>query len=222
MPDDNRTSHVRTAELIVIANQLTKVASGVDSIKNDLLPPVATASGEARDGMIRLTSASHDLTRRIKNLESRPPPPHVCEQAEAIREHSGLITAQERQLAGLTRWRWWAMGAVLTIGLFAAGLAGRALLAQGEAGTDRTELRRDVERHESSIDAIAKGRTEDREAIIREVKTIPIQVQQAMPQPDIHNAVDSAELTDRERQLVRGILVRAKKRNGKAHREESL
>jgi hypothetical protein len=140
--------------------------------------------------VIKLTGWNRDIARRVDKLEDAPPPAHVCDQEPAIREHTGKVSALEMRAAGLDKWKWWAMGAALTVGLFAAGMAGRALYSQGEASTDRTGLRRDVDRHEGGIKAIREAQSRDRDQIIREVKAVPTKVQQSMPEPDIDDALD--------------------------------
>jgi hypothetical protein len=210
--DPRRTSNVPNDALLSISTKLTEVATGVDNLCTTQLPPIAKAAGEARDGVIELRGWQRDTVRRVEVLEA-------CEDEQngKLDAHSGALTAQEKEVAGLSKWRWWVMGITVTATLFAATLAGRALLAQGEASSDRTGLRRDVDRHEGGIKAIREGADANRDEIIREVKAVPKKVQTTLPEPSLDDALEEYDLRDREERFIREILRRAEKRNGKAH-----
>lgn len=211
MPDDKRTSQVPTSELLAITQKLTEVAGGVKAMQETQLPQVAADAKEARDGVIKLTGWNRDIVRRVDSLETSDK-----EQGDDLDQQRASITAQERELAGLSKWRWWVMGVAVTLGLFAAGMAGRALYSQGEASTERNGLRRDVDRHEDGIETLDKTQRQSRDAIIRAVKAVPVEVQQKLPEPDIEDALDEQPLTKRERQFIDAVLDRAEKRNGVA------
>lgn len=208
----SRTTSVPTAALQDFTESIARIETTVTTIKDETIPPVASAAQEARDGVLRLQEQQKVNKARLARLEERPEPSH--EPCEMVLAHDGALTAQERELAGLSKWRWWVMGVAVTLGLFGAGLAGRALLAQGEASSDRAGQRRDIDRHEDVLKSVQTEARSNRDAILREVRAVPTKVQKSIPEPDLDDALDEHELTDRERRLVEEILRRAEKRNG--------
>lgn len=219
MPDRERRSKmtpVPTDTLTSLVKSLVNVETRLGVLMDDVVPDLAEATKEARDGMIDLRVSNRDVVRRLDKLESATPPPHLCEQVDTIQEHGNRLESHTTEIEGFQRWRWWLMGAAITIGLFAAGLAGSALVSQGEALQDRTGLRRDVERHEDSLVALSKARVEDRDAILQAVSQVPRKVQKAALEAPTLDAVsdglDRLPLKNYEVRQIRALLERAGRR----------
>lgn len=218
-PSDNkRTSVVPTIELMKISEKLTAVATGVDSIKNDLFPPVVKAAGEARDGVIELKGWNRDISRRVDGLENEPPPIHECKQERTIRDHNGNITAHEREIAGLSKWRWWLMG-IVTVAVISGtswAISSARDITQVQADV-RSNDRIDI-RQEEHIEALENGQRRMRDEVIKEVRQVPTKVKQELPS-SVLDAIEDQPLTDWEKRQVRDILRRAEKRNGEEKHE---
>jgi len=169
---DSRHTPIPT-DLMGLTKAVTRIEEGVTTIKRDLLPPVTAASAEARDGVIKLEGWSKDLTRRVRTLETTPPPSpsHECHQDDRLDAHDRAITVQEKEVAGLTKWRTWLAAITIPLLLAAAGTAGKAI---NDSATTRTVVNSNTKAITNLVDA----RERDRDAIIREVRTVPAKVQQ--------------------------------------------
>lgn len=177
MSDDRRRSVLShtpiPTDLMGLTRAVTRIEERVVSIQKDLLPPVAAASSQARDGVIKLEGYSQDLTRRIRTLENAPPPvlTHECVEDQKLEEHAKAITSQEKELAGLSKWRTWLAAIMLPLVLAAAGAAAKSI-------ADSASLHTVVDSHSKTIDHLVKARERDRDAIIREVQAVSTKVRQ--------------------------------------------
>lgn len=201
-------------DLLGLTKAVTRIEAGVETIRVDLLPPVAQAASEARDGVIKLDGWTKDLTRRIKVLETTPPPTpsHECHQDERLDGHDRAISGQEKELAGLTKWRTWLAAILIPLTLTAAGSGAKAI---NDAATVRTR----VDVNTETITKLSEARERDRDAIIREVKAVPAKVQ-AVAATDREDREDQeaadpsitdvkAKMTDRQRRRLDQLLLEA-------------
>jgi len=190
---------------------IARIDAGVTSIKEDLLPPVTKAANEAKVGVVQLRERDKVTRARLKTLETAPPPIHA--PCELINEASQKVSAQDRDIAGLSKWRWWLMGLIATAVIIGGGWAVSSASDMATVQTQSTGIRSDVDRHEGSIKAIEAARVEDRDKIISAVRAVPGKVK--IPEPDLDDALDEQpELSDRDRALIQSVLDRAKRRNG--------
>jgi len=215
--DGRRRTPVPTNELVALTKAVASIETKVDTIKDEQLPPVAAAAQAARDGVIELKGWNRDIVRRVEGLESAPAPPHACAQESTIREHSKVLSGHGERLSGLSRWRWWIAVASVTLGLAAASAAGSALWTTAQAETERTEVRRDVDRHEEHIEAIERAYKADRVELLDAVGQVPRRVKKILPagpaKTDLDAVVEDADdFTDWERRQLLTILRRREKR----------
>jgi hypothetical protein len=219
MPDRERKaiSQVPTSEIVALTRTVARVETKVDTIKDDLLPPVAKAAGEARDGVLGLSA-------RVETLETAPAPVHPCEKKDEIEAledstigHGKALATQGEKVGALSRWRTY-LAAILVPLTLAAATAGATAIDRSATNRERAASNAQaIERHEAMIKALERSHAAGRREIIRAVEAVPAKVQ--LPEPDLDSAVDSAPLNDEERRRIRAILERAEKRNGKAGRE---
>lgn len=201
---------------------VTRIETKVDAIKDDVIPPLTQAAGEARDGVLVLAQKQKVNQARLASLEDWKAPPR--EPCEMVIAHNGKITAQERELAGLSRWRWYVMGAALSIGLFAASVGGRALWSVSAAEAQQQSVRRDVTNNNSAIKTIRAKNQADHDAVLGEVKAVPERLRKVLddsfPQrrSNFDDILNSESLSPRERRVLRDVLRRA---GDRARREDS-
>jgi len=199
-----------TRNISTMSNTVVKIESAVETIKDDLLPPVAEAAKVAKEGVIRLEEKQKVNQKRLGALESANPSDH--DPCEMVIEHGKAISAQERELAGLSKWRWWLMGIIVTAIVIAGGWATRSSNELTAVRTTATSHSEALKRHDASIEALEKQRQRDLEKIVEGINAVPTKVRAAVPQPTIEDALDAQPLTPREERLVREILDRARKR----------
>ncbi len=219
MPDRTRPDKltpVPTDTLTSLAKSLVNMETRLGVLMDDVVPELSSATKEARDGMIELRASQRDVARRLEHLESAPPPPHDCTKSTIINSTARTLDSHKAQLMGITQWRWWLMGAALSVALAATGGFVATLVAQGMAQQERTGLRRDVMRHESSIQAMQEARVRDREEILRAVSQVPMKVQKVSLENQTLDAVsdglDRLPLKTYEVRQIRALLERAGRR----------
>lgn len=219
MSDKDRWNHltpVPTDTLTSLAKSLVNVETRLGVLMDDVVPELNSASKEARDGMLELRGSQRDVARRLKQLETAPPPPHDCKKSSAIATNTRTLDTHKTLIDGLTTWRWWLMGAALSVALVAAGGFVATLVAQGTAQQDRTGMRRDLMRHESSIEEIREARIVDRDKILKAVSQVPIKVQEVSQEHPTLDAVsdglDRLPLKSYEIRQIRALLERAGRR----------
>lgn len=174
--DRNRTSSVNSGELLALSKAVASINTNIEIMSHQQLPAVAADTREARDGVIRLAVAHSELSKRVDVVENTEPDEHGCYQEEKIAAATGAISAQEKQLAGLTgKWKWVAGVAVALVpAIIGAYVTMNRSDAQMETRVQTVE--RSLERHEKSFESIDKTLTDDRRAIIDEVKALPVKV----------------------------------------------
>lgn len=218
MPDHDRREKltpVPTDMLTSLAKSLVNVETRLGVLVDDVVPDLSKATREARDGMIELRSSQRDVARRLNTLESSPPA-HDCKKSTLINNTARTLDGHKAQLVGITQWRWWLMGAALSVALAATGGLVATLVGQGMATQERTGLRRDLMRHESSIQAMQEARVLDREAILKAVSQVPMKVQKVSlenPTLDtVSDGLDRLPLKSYEVRQIRALLERAGRR----------
>jgi len=207
-PPAPQETPIPTRDLDALTRAVGRIEGRVTSIQEEQLPPVAAAASEARDGVLKLNEQQKTNKARLRRLEDADAPDHICQR-------EGEITAMERELAGLSKWRWWLMGLVVTTAVIGGSWAVGSARDLTGLQTDHASTKRDVARHEREIDVIEKAQHANREAILSEIRGVPGKVRQAMPETDIEDTLDDRSLTARERALVKEILNRAERRETK-------
>lgn len=218
MPDHDRREKltpVPTDMLTSLAKSLANVETRLGILVDDVVPDLSNATKEARDGMIELRTSQRDVARRLDQLEASPPP-HDCKKSTLINNTARALDSHKAQLLGITQWRWWLMGAALSVALAATGGFVATLAAQGTAEQERVGLRRDLMRHESSIQAMQEARLLDRQAILKAVSQVPMKVQEVSlenPTLDtVSDGLDRLPLKNYEVRQIRALLERAGRR----------
>jgi len=198
---------IPTADLSKLIDSTVRIEARVSSIADEQLPAVSKAATEARDGVIRLTERDKDSRRRIDALEDAPLPTHKCDQ-------EGVISANEREIAGLSKWRWWLMGLLIAASLTGVGAAVTAARDMASLESTDAAIRRDVVRNEKHIEIIENAHAKTREELIGEIRKVPNKVQESIPEPNIDDALANEPLSERDRAIIRAVLERAERRNG--------
>jgi hypothetical protein len=211
-----RTSEVPTSEILDLTKIVARMEGKVDTIKDDLLPPVSVAAGEARDGVLVLTN-------RVEQLEQAPDPVYECTRDEEIAaleqlagEHGETLATNDERVAGITKSKSWLARILIPLTLAAAGAAATAIDRSATVRERAATNAEAIERHEETIKALRSDDAAGRREIIEAVEAVPAKVQ--LPEPDLDDAMESAPLTEEERRRVRSIIERAEKRNGKGRR----
>lgn len=192
-----------------LTKAVVRIEEGVTTIREDLLPPVAEAAGQARDGVIKLEGWSKDLSRRVKALEGAPPPPHECSQDDRLDAHDRKITGQEKEISGLSKWRTWLAAIAIPVVITLGGAAGKAI-------NDSATTRAAVNTNTKAITTLSEARERDRDAIIQEVKAVPAKVQQVATEADDERSLRESQdpplseikeqMTERQRRRLEAIL----------------
>lgn len=200
-----------------IGSAVSKIDVSVQSIKEDILPPVAADAKEARDGVLRLDG-------RVNALESSPPPAHECTETDRQARQDAAIGAGEAKVAHNTRLLWWLLGVLLLVGSSAIGFAmvtgsTAARTAASLEATDET-----VDRHEGAIKALVEAQARDRETYLREIRALPVKVSETVqasspPAEQIDDAADELPLWPSERRQLIQLLERARAREAQANGE---
>lgn len=207
---------IPTPDLTAIARNFGKVEravvsieTSVGTIQRDLLPPVATASKEARDGVLRLEG-------RVNALESKPPPPHNCTETEHQTEQDTAIAKTSTTIAQHSRLVWWLAALVVTVGGSAVGfaLSTRSAVSETTAHLEQLDgVGNAVQRHEVQIKSLERAQEQDRQVFLREIRALPEQIQTAAPPAEqVDDAVDDLPLHPSERRQLLHILERARAR----------
>lgn len=189
-------------DLHVLKDSVSRIEERVTYIQETQIPAVAAAAKEARDGVLVLTEKQKVNQQRLKKLE---------DDCDSAKDNGQRISANERELAGLSKWRWWLMGAIVTAVIIAGGYAigARGDLRAAEARQSATDS--NVARNESSIRILEKQQQVNREAIIREVRDIPSKI----PIPTVYDDISKRPLTATEEETVRRILRRSEERTSR-------
>lgn len=208
---------VPTEDLAVVSRGITKmgnavvrIETAVSTIKDDLLPPVAKAAQEARDGVLKLNG-------RVTALENTE---HECVDEERQRRQDNDIAETRVKAAGISKLVWWLMGIAIVVGGSAMGFA---MVTRGDTSEARTQLRdldgidEKVVEHSVKIQALEKAQAEDRATYLRTVKSIPNEVEQVARNreptlEEIEDATDDLPMTGREREMLKRILTKARAR----------
>lgn len=191
-------------DLLGLARSVAQIEGGVESIRRDLLPPVAKAAGRARDGVVRLEGSTEELARRVGRLESSPPPPHDCHQESVLRGHGETLTGQEKELAGLTRWRTYLATILVPLLLALLGAGGKAVYDAAMTKAQVEETSREVQENSATLRKLTVTVTQDRETILQELRAVPAQVEAA--REDMTLTETRARLSDSQRRRLDRIL----------------
>lgn len=222
MTADPRHTPVPSSMLLSISTNLADVASGVKSIKEDLLPPLAADTREARD---KAREALQKVDTHVSDPEAHLA--HRCDEKDRqarqdgdIAEAKGKLLEADAKISSTSKVLWWALGIVVAVGGTAVGFAISTSSGAAAAASeleDLDDVPEAVARHDVQIKALEKAQAEDRATFIREVRKLPAEVSTkvrsstpALEQVD--DAVDELPLRPSERRQLLELLDRARRR----------
>jgi len=211
MPADPRHTPVPTSALHALTSAVARVDQNVKTIKEDLLPPVARDTREARD---KAREALQKIDAHVADIGEHG---HPCDEKERQGRQDEAIADLRPKVSGVSRLVWWTIGVG---GVVLSSAVGFALLVRAGAAETATlveVLDRDVARHEAELSSLEKARAQDRETFIREVRQIPTKVSAKVreDEPDVamvDRALEDLQLLPSERRQLRDILSRARER----------
>lgn len=200
---------VPTGDLVAWSKTVVRIESGVNTIKDDLLPPVARDSREARDGVMQLNG-------RVTALESRSD--HECTELDRQARQDTDIADLRPKIDQTGRLVWWIIGLIVVVG---GGAFAFAMTTQSSATANSTRINSqalDISRHERKIESLEKAQQQDRETYLRELRQLPQKVKQAARPvgptvEDVNAAASDLPLTSKERIQLHKILESAKRRS---------
>ena len=182
-------------ELIAINSSVASIATSVRHISEEQLPSLAHDTKEARDGVIRLTVAHEELTRRVDVVETAEEKPHTCFQKSRIAELA-------------SKWKW-AVGLVIPLALAVGGayVAMNRLDASLEVRVDHHE--KTLQRHEESFGQINKTLQEE---VVPSLKNLPVRPTKVVvvPDPDPDLTDIAARLSEPEQREFLRLIRKAK------------
>ena len=193
-----------------VGTAVTRIESTLGIIKNDLLPPVSEAAKEARDGVLTLSG-------RVRALEEADPPDHECTESSRQARQDNDIAEVRTRTANIGRLVWWLMGIAVVVGGSAISFAIYTKSTSTENATRIQSYERDLVRHEDEIKAIEEAQRKDRELYLKEIRALPVKVQQvAEKEQSIESVIDTVQdfpLTESEKVTLQRILSKARKRS---------
>jgi hypothetical protein len=203
--------------LIKVGTAVTRIEGAVSTIKDVMLPPVADAAKEARDGVLTLNG-------RVTALESKPPPEYSCSQLERQQQQDTEIAETREKASGLSRLIWWFFAIAGVAASAAIGFAITSTVFSSSAQEqleDLDGLDTEVAKHGVKIKALEEAQARDRTTYIKHVKNIPAEVEQAVQSRDptieeIEHAAEDLPLTTWERDMIKRIMSKARGRNERA------
>ncbi len=195
-------------------DSVARIEERVTTICDDLIPPVARAAGEARDRAILLTERQAATTERVEKLEGVPA---VSQPCTMVKEHAERLSASERDVAGLSRWRWFLMSAVVIVITGAIAWSADSATEMATVQASSRESAEKLKTHASQLKSLEAQRRRDIEVVVRTLENVPTQVKQAIPEPDIDDALDELLLTTHEDRVIREIIQRGQRRKNGDH-----
>lgn len=208
---DPRHTPVPTSELQALTTAVTRVDLNVRTIKEDLLPPLAADTREARD---KAREALQKVDTHVADVGEHG---HRCDEKDRQGRQDEAIADLRPRVAGTSRVLWWAVGIGAAVLSSAVGFALVVRAGAAETATRVEVLDRDVSRHELEIDSLEKAQARDRETFIREVRQIPTKVsakvrEEEPSEAQVDRAVEDLPLLPSERRQIRELLSRARDR----------
>lgn len=213
-----RSAHtpIPTSELNSLTKNVAEITVGVKALKDDILPPIAKDARKASDAVIQLKSWTKDVDNRVKQIEGGRVT-HECINQDEINEHdrkhdahATAITAQEKDIVGLTRWRAGLAAIMIPLCLFAIGAAAKAIADAATATAERGAQQAITTRHEREIDGLETARERDRQAIAKQIKALPSAMQnvvvKAEEQRDPSVGDVRSKLTPRSQRQLKRLL----------------
>lgn len=209
-PVPSEDIHTLSKNIQRVGTAVTRIEATLGTIKNDLLPPVSESAKEARDGVLQ-------LNQRVSSLEQMPNPKHECYEVERQTKQDTEIAESRIRVLNLWRLVWWMIGIAVMVGASAIGFAILTRSVAAENSTRIENIGGDIERHEENIKTIRKSQEDDRRIYLKEIRALPVKVQQAAEKRDITidevlDTTDDFPLTRGERELMERILKKARKR----------
>jgi hypothetical protein len=196
-------SPIPAFDLLSITSSVARIESCVNSIREDVLPPVADSAKKASEGVIALKSTTDELGRRVGDLEQDT---HSCINEERLVEHGQSISKYGVILAELERRRIWIAGVLVTIALALFGITFKTIWDVSAANSLLHHNGKTIISNTNKIRTVDERTKEDREQIINEIRLLPNKVKiNHIIKPDNHN-IDSSNLTRGEKRQLRKLL----------------
>lgn len=186
---------VPTADLVKVTESVIRIEESLKSIKIDLLPPVIQESSEARDGVLRLEG-------RVSVLEAAP---HECIEAERLSFHDRIVSGLEKEIGSISRWKWWILGTILTIGMASVAVVVGTMRDVSVISTEMRTNQRDLNVYKERIDAVELRTQDERSAIIRELRNISIKLDMRS-QRDLEERIKALPLPALEKEKLYDML----------------
>lgn len=168
------------------AIDIAQIKQGIDSLKNDILPPIARAAEKASKGVIELNVWKDEVGRRITSIEENPPI-HECTSSEQINKNSRDITGHEKEIAGLTKWRSYLATSSVALIICCIGIIANCSSQSSDARVAQATTATKLESNTREIQALKVSQEAVKQEILQEIRSL------------------APETTDRDGELVKQI-----------------
>lgn len=199
-----------------IGTAVTRVEEKIDTVKDDLLPPVAKAASEARDGFLRIEG-------RVRNLEDQDAPIHECTEQSRQQRQDNDIAENRIKVAQNSKLVWWIIGIAVTV----FGSVFSFAIWVKESATENTlkieQHEREIEEQKKALKSIEIIQVKDRNTYLKEIQELPEKFKAAtqykwIDGEDLIEDTRHWPLTSKEREVIRRILENSSRR--KKHKSE--
>jgi hypothetical protein len=222
---DPRMTPVPSNELMELTQLLIRTDQNVTFLKDELIPPLAKDTREARD---KARAALGKIDGHLRDTDAHV---HGCLEGDRqLRQDTDIGTLKsdmsetKAKTGGISKLVWWLMGIAVTVALVAGGFAVSVRVSSAENAVDIEDNAEDIDDNEESIKTLTKVQQEDRETYLRVARDLPKNVTKAArsippPEPtidDMEDAADDLPLSPREQRQLLDLLGRARKR-GNGH-----
>lgn len=215
MPNDEaKYTPVPTGQFVGLVTAVARIDTNIKSIKEEMLPPLARDTQEARD---KAREALTKVNGHIADTDSHEHPCVEKPRQERQDQDLGDLKGTKEKVENTSKLVWWLMGIAVATALSVGGFtwATRVITAEN-ASSIRTNVG-DIAENKTEVKALREAQQRDRETFIREVRGIPAQVEEAAKarQPSVDDFEDAAgdlPLTEREQTQLLQLLKRARQR----------
>lgn len=155
---------IKEDPIIELNKSISEIKVGMDIMKNDILPAIANDARTASDTVLILKESNKNNEQEISDNKGK------------IDTFTKSITKQERDTAGLSKWRTYLATIIIPIALTALGLAGKAIGDAATANAERESQKEDIDDlkkiHREDINDLKTSQARNIRYILHEVKII--------------------------------------------------